>query len=243
MIRIAVVDDEEYFLRKIRSLIKKMFSDNGFNCDIVCFSSALEFKSKCTENSFNVIFLDIDMPEISGMNLAKFLRESGSKAFIAFVSSYENFVFQAFVHSAYRFIRKLNLIDDLSEMVNSLSIDLKTSQRYIMLKFQDNRVGMVDLTKVMLFYSVHHDLFLSYKKDSFEQLAYRVYTMDKLEEMLSEKGFVRTHRGYIVNISYIYQIEQDKVILTNNVSVNMSKSRSEIIKKKFQEHLRKEGVI
>lgn len=69
MIRIAVLDDEKYFINKIKSLADNLFYENGFDCETSCFTSTTEFIKKYSENSFNVVFLDIEHIALSAKRI------------------------------------------------------------------------------------------------------------------------------------------------------------------------------
>lgn len=65
------------------------------------------------------------------------------------------------------------------------------------------------------------------------------YTIKELENILDEKGFLRVHKGFLVNISYIYRIDDDNVILKNGVKIPVSKRKVGEVRKEYLNKLKK----
>lgn len=109
MIRIAVVDDVKIFAYDYRKDLEQLFKQHSVECEIDVYTEAYYFQGILRDKKYNLIFLDIDMPEINGIDLAKEIRKNygDEKVKLVFVSSYENFVFETFHYKAYRFIRKI----------------------------------------------------------------------------------------------------------------------------------------
>ena len=125
MIKIAIVDDEKTFIQTYEKEILSFFNEFAFECEIATYSDSVVLQQENDEkNEYDLVFLDIDMPDISGMQLASELCKNNHHTTIIFVSSHSNFVFEAFRYSAYRFIRKENLNSDTKEAVRSFCASL-----------------------------------------------------------------------------------------------------------------------
>ena len=105
MIKIAIVDDEKTFIQTYEKEILNLFNEFAFECEIATYSDSVAFQQENEKTEYDLVFLDIDMPDISGMQLASELCKNNHHTTIIFVSSHSNFVFEAFRHSAYRFRR------------------------------------------------------------------------------------------------------------------------------------------
>ena len=92
------------------------------------------------------------MPGISGMQIASELYKSNHNTTLIFVSNHSNFVFEAFRYSAYRFIRKDNLISDTTEAVCSFCNAFKTKENYITLDLENKKDISIDLSDVKYFF-------------------------------------------------------------------------------------------
>ena len=107
MIRIAVCDDEVIFVRCLRDMVEALFEKQGMEFQCFVYTNAPELIQAHRKEEFQLLFLDIDMPEMSGMELAAEIRAMNSAAALIFVSSHSDFVFESFQFQPFRFLRKL----------------------------------------------------------------------------------------------------------------------------------------
>ena len=119
MIRIAMCDDETMFLQTYQKKVSELFQEHNVDCKIDTYTDARRFLEDCEKTSYDLIFLDIDMPGLSGIQLASKFRDKGLDTTLVFVSSHDDFVFETFRYNAYRFVRKNKLISDTQEMISS----------------------------------------------------------------------------------------------------------------------------
>lgn len=243
MINIAIVDDDNTFTKKYEKEIKGFFNDQGIKIKISTFNDSVLFKKESKENDYDLIFLDIDMPNISGISIAAELHKSNHSSTLIFVSNHSNFVFEAFRYSAYRFIRKDNLYDDTKEAVCSFCESLKPKSNHITLDLEEQKNISVDLTEIKYFFSIRHDIYFFDNQNKTVRLSMRAYTLDDLENKLKESGFIRIHRTYLLNYLYIYQIRNEKVLLKDKNELPLSRGRYDSVKKLYQELICERGVL
>lgn len=243
MICIAIVDDEKTFIQIYEKEISKVFNELGFKCEINTYTDPVIFQKKAVEIKYDLIFLDIDMPSVSGMQIASELNKLENNITLIFVSNHNNFVFEAFRYSAYRFIRKDNLLYDTTEAVCSFCNALKTKENYITLDLENKKDMLIDLSGVKYFFSIRHDIYIYNDCKDTDRLAIRAYTLDDLENMLKEKGFIRIHRTYLLNYLYVYQIRSEKVLLKDGSSLPLSRGRYDSVKKMYQKLINEGGVL
>ena len=102
---IAICDDDEIFLSRLEKQIRAELQQLNVVGEIVSYTDSeklLETKLHQTE----IFFLDIDMPEVTGMELAAKLEEQNPQAIVIFISNHEEAVFEAIHYKKFRFIRK-----------------------------------------------------------------------------------------------------------------------------------------
>lgn len=244
MIQIAIVDDERAFLESYTHIVEKLFAKNRIEFVVQCFYKSEEFYHLLKRNYFDIVFLDIDMPEINGINLAADIRKLKLETTIIFVSSHSNLVFQSIHYAPFRFIQKDCLEDDTSEAIHAYCQQIKEKKNTIQLKIENGETYCFNLMQIQYFYSVRHDLFLVYSnKKIAKRLFPRVYTMDALGKMLHKKGFIRIHKSYIVNFKYIHQIQSDKVLLFDNSTLPISRSNVANVKRQYKVIMREDDAI
>lgn len=168
MIYIAIVDDENTFIQIYEKEVIRVFSKFGFECKIRAYTDPAVFREEVSEAKYDLFFLDIDMPSISGMQIASELNKQGSNTTLIFVSNHSNFVFEAFRYSAYRFIRKNNLLSDTAEAISLFCNALKTKENYVTLDLENKKNIHIDLSGVKYFFSIRHDIyFYNERKDTY----------------------------------------------------------------------------
>lgn len=244
MIRIAIVDDERDFVEKYRYFVEKEFIKNQVEYEMQCFYQSIDFYKAFEHGDFDILFMDIDMPGISGIQLAAEIRKRNLKTAIVFVSSHSNLVFESIHYAPYRFIQKDNLKLDTVEAIDAYCRAVQEKNNTIVLKTEDGSLQHFNLMEIQYFYSLRHDLFFVYSEEKIaHRLFLREYTMDALEKVLKEKRFLRIHKSFIVNSKVIYRIGSDKIILCDGSELPISRSNVASIKKQFQMILREDDKI
>lgn len=243
MISVAIVDDENTFIQMYKKEVSEIFSKLGFECEISTYTNPAVFQKETIKIKYDLIFLDIDMPDISGMQIASELNKQDNNGALIFVSNHSNFVFEAFRYSAYRFIRKENLHSDTSEAVCSFCSSLKAKENYITLDLENKKDVPINLSNIKYFFSIRHDIYLLNENQESERLAIRTYTLDDLESMLRGKGFIRIHRTYLLNYLYVYQIRSEKVLLKDKSELPLSRSRYDNVKTTYQKLISEGGIL
>lgn len=239
MIRIAVVDDEAAFLLVLKKKIDKLFEKQGCEFQSFIFTDArLMFEHHC-HDEFQLVFLDIDMPEINGFNIASKIRVNQSDTEIIFVSNHSNYVFETFQYKPFRFIRKEKLDAELPEAIKSYCAELNKNREYVTFELDNKMIVSEKISKIVYFFSIRHDIFFITRSKETKTLSSRIYTMEKIEEMLRIYGFLRIHKSYLVNYRFVYQFRENSVLLTmeknsENEILPVSHRRLSNMKKQYQ---------
>ena len=111
VISVAVCDDDETMLPIIAGVVQATFPAEG--ATVETFSSAKQFCDRMEEKGFDLLFLDIDMPETDGIELGLKLRNAKRNIDIVYVSEREDRVFESFKVHPFGFVRKRNFLKDI----------------------------------------------------------------------------------------------------------------------------------
>ena len=103
---VAVCDDDAAVFDTITETAKKAFAENGAEAEVLCFSSPGALEKEMGSRGFDLIFLDIEMPEEDGIRFGERLSRMENTPDIIFVSSREDRVFDAFKIHPFGFVRK-----------------------------------------------------------------------------------------------------------------------------------------
>lgn len=209
--KIAICDDNVSDLIKIEDVIRSC--KKGKDAFVYKTNNPRELvdkiiKDKAESDEFDVLFLDIEMPEINGFDLAKAV-ESNAKLII-FISHRDDLVFESIKLSPFRFIRKSHL-DDIDEALEAADNYIKLNNRVIELKIVSGGRMSVPVKEI-----IYAESYRDIVKIITTKTEYNVrISMKELCEQLGEM-FFRTHRSFIINIEYIYMIKKSSVELLVN---------------------------
>ncbi len=173
------------------------------------FDSPLDALKYLQDNKIDIIFLDINMPELDGMSLGKILSKLNENLKIVFITAYKEYAAEAFEIKAFDYLLKPYSEKRINEVLDNLTKERKSE--YIKDISKINKVTVTSGDKMYVI-SINNIYYIEAgEKESM------VYTKDnsysskikisKWEEMLPKNKFYRTHRSYMVNLDKITEVE------------------------------------
>ena len=242
MINIAMLDDERPSLDLFAGAFSSAFAAKGEKADIHCFSSPLEFLATLSDTRYDLICLDVIMEPMLGTEVAAKVREKDTEVPLVFISSNENKVFSCFNYNPVGFIRKTNFFDDavsfIDYFLNSI-LPKRKLRRTILVKSRGDTI-LVDMDKI-LYIEGNHNYQSFHLKDSHEPIEVREL-ISALESQLTPYGFIRVHKGFIVNGSAIAKLSNLELTLCDGTKIPISQQRREEVYKRYLE-LTKDTLI
>lgn len=222
--KIAICDDNKYDIEAIR----KILLNNSYiktNGQINVFTLSSELHNNLQKYTYDVVFLDVDMPEINGIELGKYINQKSPNTYIIFVTNYSQYAVEAFDCKAFHYLLKPIDEHKANRIINNLIQKYRERNKYhvIKIKTETKRIPIKDIYYIE--YCRRHVIY---------HLKYRVYeTVGKFSDIykeLKEFGFYQIHQGYIVNMEKIIDFDKFSVILKDDKTVMMStRKRSEVI--------------
>lgn len=220
-LRIAVCDDEKYYRDYINKLIVEYLVDQDMIAHVDLFSDGSEFCSDRNNfQKYDIIFLDIEMDKMNGMDTAYTIRKFNEDVQIVFITIKMEYSIEGYKVDAMRFIIKGDLENSLQECLNSVL----QSKREEVVKMKFHFVGgerNIILSDILYIESSSHQLRFVGRN---EQL-YLNKKLDMLEEQLRPYNFARTHQSYLVNLEYVDKISSYKVYLSDGTILPAVKGR------------------
>lgn len=215
MMKCIIIDDEPLALELLEDFVSKIP-----NLKLVSScSNAIEAVSILQNNKIDLIFLDIEMPEFTGI---EFIKSLDVKPLFIFTTAYSHYAIEGFNLNAvdylvkpipfHRFLKAVNRAQDLyllkkednSPSIKTLSspnfIFVKSDYENIKLNFGDIKYfeGLKDYIKI---FSTSHKPILT------------LSNFKKIEEKLPEDLFIRVHRSYIVSLKYINSVQRNRILI------------------------------
>lgn len=225
MINAAICDDNEAMLDFLTGKIGEIFTENGMSFELQMFHSGEEFLKIHEEKPFDVVFMDIVMPDMSGFDVAKQMREISKDTYLIFITTESSLVYDSFDFQPFYFIPKGKpqvFEERLRHVVGKLALHTAANEKILIDGAFDNKfyVSMCDIL---------------YIKSSTNQVTYhfvdgkKVQIRRKLAEIfdtLNQYVFARTHNRVVVNMKHIERVDYPnmEVLLDNGENIPISRS-------------------
>ncbi len=229
--QIAICDDEKIFRTELREYITSYKSERRIQLDIYEFENGKSFLD--SKLNFDIVFLDFQMPDINGLETAKQLRLKNSLCSIVFITSYPDaFIKNAFEVNAYRFFDKPICADAIYAMLDSYIQQQKRLHPIIINDF-DGQVSIPANDIVMIAGDGKYCKIHTCTKAMFCSK-----TMGGALRLLPQFCFYRTHKSYVINMYFVFKIENDCVIMSNGDKALLSRRYSTGFKKAYREFVK-----
>ncbi len=235
MLKIVVCDDEKVIVRQVSDMIKKHLPD----CEIDEFLSGKDLLS--AKKDFDIFFLDIQMEQQNGIEVARELREYDENAVIIFITGAKEYVFEAFDVAALHYLLKPVDEEKLKEVLDRAvrnvwkKTDKEKKQLFIKTRGKNITLNVDDILYL------ENEMRKIAAHTKMETITF-YGVMSEIEKLLGT-GFYRCHRGYLVNMAYVSEYDTDNILLNNGEKVYLSKDRYQDFVKQYMRYLRNGGVF
>ena len=242
MLKIALLDDDKTALLISKGAIESFFQEKNIAISLDAFSSPMNFLAMAKEENYRLVFLDIDMPEINGLEVGKQVKNINPQTDIIYLSQREDLVFDTLQLHPFGFIRKSKIIQDFAnvlELFVNTALNTNSENKKITISSKTETIS-ADIDQIM-YIEGNRNYQTFYLKDG-SVFDARVL-MGDLENKLKEHGFIRVHKGYLVNYLFIRQIGTNEVSLTNNKKLPLSSKRKDEIMEEYLAITRKNKSV
>ena len=233
MLEVAVCDDEKYFLEQEKEWITKYMKNAGYKFKIDTFTSGTDFiaiDDKITK--YDIIFLDINMRELNGVETAKKIRKYTKDVYIVFVTAFITYSLEGYKVDAVRYILKDNqsLEKAITECLDTIISKMHYIENKYTFEFREGRKTLI-IDDIVFIESNLHKLYFHLLKKT-EQ--YTMYSrLDYIDELLKNFNFCRVHKSYLVNLKYVKKIKRYMAILSDGTEVSISQPKYNDVREKF----------
>ena len=215
--RIAVCDDNPKELERIKGCFCRI---QGY--DLVCSyfdSTSTVMEILKTENSpYDLYILDIEMPGMNGLKLAKSIREKDSRALFVFLTSYTRYMKDVFDVVTFDFIEKPISEEKLLQILERAATYLNITSQHFSFGYRASR------------YSLKYDRILYIEKKgrqalihTFEDVYKTNMTLEEIWKQLNPKSFVHIHSSYIINLYNLDRKDNEIAIMRNGEKLHITK--------------------
>ena len=237
MVTIFLCDDNSQAVEKYSTLIKCIAEKNhiNINLSVFCSGESLIFHMSDSPNLPDIIYLDILMGHINGVDTAKRLRELGCNAEIVFLTSSEDYVFDSFDAFPVHYLLKEETTERKFEQVFLRAVQLIDGDAAKKIVCQSGgKKSIISIKEISYFDIWKGAVTVHYGQGK----TFRFWlTMEELEEQLRGKNFIRTHRSYIVNLQYVSKFGRRTVMLKTGESIPVGVTYEEKVKSNFLDYM------
>ncbi len=186
-------------------------------------------------NQADIIYLDILMGSLNGMDTAKKLRENKCKSEIVFLTTSEDYVYDAFDISPVHYLLKTATSPEKFEEVFLRAVELVRKKETDMFICEvANTQKVIPIKDISFFEIWKRVITVHYNgKETVEFYS----TMEELEKQLMDKGFVRIHRSFIVNLHYISKFQQNSLYLKTGENIPIGVTYMKRVRQSFAEYI------
>ena len=241
MFHIAVCDDEEYFLLREKKLIEKYMESREIDFWIDLYASGSEMLSAAdTALQYDVIFLDINMEEMDGIETARRIRELSENIYIVFVTAHITYALEGYKVGAIRYLLKedSSLENTLKECLDTIVERMDCEKAMYEFDFRNKKKSIPADSILYVESRLHKVIFFVMENGVKEYSKYD--RLDAVETKLRQHGFCRVHQSFLVNMKYAKCIERYTMSLENGIEISISKKYYKHIEK---EYIRRQGEI
>lgn len=231
MINICICDDDKRQLKRNKNNVREISRKYKQEVEVYTFSSG-QVLLDTEKVRFHIALLDIDIPEMNGMEIASQLKIKYSEILIVFLTGYRDYALDAYEIEAKGYLVKPIQIDRLDKTLKNIFdyIDLtKSKEQKLYLMFIDDRVQKKILQETIFYIEKIKNVSKIYASEG----VYSVYeSLKPLHEKL-HANFLQINQGVVVNLSYIKKIEKNEVYLKNGVIFTLGRKNAKYVKQKF----------
>ncbi len=234
MIRCIAIDDEPLALKQISDYVIK----TPYLELIGQFDSAVQSLSFLQDNKVDLMFVDINMPDLSGMDFVKSLHKAPG---VIFTTAYSEYAIEGFRVDAIDYLLKpigyKDFLKSAEKAKNRLKAELtentriERNEKFLFIK-SDYKILRIELSHIKYIESMREYLRIHIENQTPVMTLMR---MKNMEKFLPDNDFMRVHRSFIVNLNKITTVERNRIIFDKNVYIPVG----EQYKSQFQQFVDK----
>lgn len=229
-VKILVCDDDPTFVNQMVELIDRQPKYECTDISITGCSDPSQLSDKIL-SGFNIMFLDIDMGQYSGLSIARRVRDLQLNSLLIFVTHYVEFSLEGYEVNAFRYLLKEKLSEKLPIYFKEAMMQF--AQKRDALKFTASGEEYVVQYENIVYLESHLRIIHLHTQHPERINEYFYATMEEMEKELSPAGFIRIHKSYLVNMQHIKKLNYDRAQLSDDTILPVSQKKFSEIKLRY----------
>ena len=227
---IAICDDSESDRESIAGMVRRWAETSGCGVRLDEFPSAESFLFEYAQNQdYDILLLDVEMRELSGIELAKRVRAQRGRAEIVFITSHFEFIAEGYEVDALHYLVKPVAEQKLFEVLDRASSRLAVEPPSVVISCDGGTVKLLE-ADILYIESFAHYIEIHTRTD-----VYRLKESITAFENKLSSDFYRAHRSYIINLKAVERISRTGVTLDGGAEIPLSRGKYDDVNRAFIE--------
>ena len=216
---IAICDDLDVDRKIITDMINRYFTEHNSIVNITTYNNGEDLISNFTHENFDLIFLDIYMYKLNGIDTAKEIRKKDDNSILVFITTSSDFALDAYDLDALQYLIKPITYDKIKKILDKCLKELSTNMRFIDV-FEGGNPVKIPLNDIY-----YIDVYDKYCYIHLKDKVIKTHSsLAKLWGFLETSSFLKCHRSYIVNMLYINEMLSNDFLLKNGEKIPITKN-------------------
>lgn len=235
MIKVAFCDDDMSVLGELKGLLNQYCAKHGQEIAYTAFNSSLELLAEIEKGvRYDILFLDIILPNENGISIAKEIRRYDSVVKIIFLTSSSEFAVQSYAVGAYYYQMKPIWEENFFRLMDSAISECKKEQQHCLILRCKSGITRIELDRLEYCEVIGRTLLFHMEGG---KVLEGTGSMDKLCGQMSQyENFVRPHRSFLINMEYIQKISYKTITMENMAEIPIPHGKCCEIKNLYLEY-------
>lgn len=233
MIKIGICDDDKNFRTLLAEAIRREDSES-----FIYEYSTGETLIQDEENDLDLLFLDIQLPGISGNKASEIMKKKNKDLILVFVSGIYLPTPESFCVQPYRYLLKQSNPSEIQrELGTILTYTKEQKGKKYFIAEDDGMYQKIDIDEILYFSIIRRGCEIHILQNGTGKILRTRKRIQEIEEELKREYFCRIHKSFLVNPRYITEVKKSEIKMDNNEILSVSKARRKIFEDMFAEYL------
>ncbi|MEF9992035.1 MAG: LytTR family DNA-binding domain-containing protein [Peptostreptococcaceae bacterium] len=219
MLNIVICEDDYLFRGILREYLEIILKEITNQFEIIEFNCGEDLIENYPDN-IDIYFLDIEMGKLTGMDVARKIREKNDKSEIIFTTGLIDYIHDGYEVRAYRYLLKPIKFEKLKEHVKSCIEDIRKRSENNLIIRNKGEVYKLKIDEIIFVEVINKDIIIHTVNQSYNTKM----NMNSIEKELIKYNFYRCHKSFLVNMKHVEYIKQN-IILVNSIEIPVSRYR------------------
>lgn len=228
LIEVVLVDDEQLQLAYMKKLVTQAAETLELKVEIRQYLSGEAFLFALEDHpTWNLAFLDIEMEELNGMEVARIVREKAPQLELVFATAYAEYAIEGYEVQALDYLLKPINLEKITRVLKRYLEEQPEDSAYIVEEI-DGETTRLNLEDILYVEANMGEVIIALTDKELSSKK----SLSEFEELLDER-FVSTHRSYLVNLQYVSRLLKKDVALSNGKQIPLSRRKANDVQTAF----------